>query len=97
MWLVAGVLLYGLFLGDKAASDALLQRSGMLNMSGVQFLSYVEQPYINSILQFVHETQGKGALTPSPAPSCHRAASHLLLRFDLMRPWHTKSCVAVLT
>ena len=73
VWPVAGLILYGLFLGDKAASDALLQRSGMLNVSGAQFVTYVEQPYIKSMLQFLNETQGKAPCTAWPAPSCRRS------------------------
>ena len=75
MWPVAGVTLHGLFLGDKAASDAVLQSSGMLSVPGAVYVYYLEQPYITSVLQFAQESQGMPSppTHPLPAFSCHQS------------------------
>ena len=59
LWrLETGITLHGLYLGTKSDCDALLQSSGLLDVGGISYLFYVEQPYIQSMLMFAWQTQG---------------------------------------
>ena len=52
------VTLHGMYSGPKAESDALLEASGLLGVSGVQYIYYLEQPYIDTMLYFGWRTIG---------------------------------------
>lgn len=60
-WLLlgAGATLRGLYLGSKQASDALLISAGLLNISGISYIYYTEKSYIESMLLFAWQTEGK--------------------------------------
>lgn len=55
----ADVTLRGLFLGNKADADALLLSSGFLDVPGISYTFYLEQPYVQSMLFFAWQTQGE--------------------------------------
>ena len=51
--------LRGLYLGSKDGSDAVLNSSGLLGIPGLNYLFYLEQSYIESMLLFAWQTEGQ--------------------------------------
>ncbi|KAK9804961.1 hypothetical protein WJX73_003918 [Symbiochloris irregularis] len=59
-----GVQMHGLYSGPMSEANALLQASGLLNVSGIQYKQYNEQPFIQSALDFGAETTGISTSSP---------------------------------